>query len=162
MGSWWTPILYPVLTTMLYYLGWHAVITEPIWSRYPKDSWIEKWAKCPACSSVWYGAGVAAGFGYWQKWSFFALPPHHPVTWAVAGFWCAVLTVVLSYVMLRAVGAVVGPWEDIKAMVDRRAKELLNTPLAIGGAGDFAGPTPAPVDTNAATVAVHVSPSEGQ
>lgn len=40
-------ILYPMLTTALYYLGARAMITKFIWSRYPK--WLDKFMLCSAC-----------------------------------------------------------------------------------------------------------------
>jgi hypothetical protein len=55
-------VLYPLLTTMLYYLGARAMITQWLWSRYPPR--LDHFMMCSACSGVWYGAGVAAVGSY--------------------------------------------------------------------------------------------------
>lgn len=46
-------ILYPLLTVALFHLGARAVITQPIWSRFP--DWLYKLAQCSACAGTWYG-----------------------------------------------------------------------------------------------------------
>jgi hypothetical protein len=57
-----TIILYPLVTTALFYLGSRAMITQRLWSRYP--AWLASWADCAACSGAWYGALVAYIGGY--------------------------------------------------------------------------------------------------
>jgi hypothetical protein len=57
-----TFLLYPLLTTMLYYLGARAMITQWLWSRYPAR--VDHFMMCAACSGVWYGAAVTAIHGY--------------------------------------------------------------------------------------------------
>jgi hypothetical protein len=54
-------VLYPLLTTALYYLGAKAMITSPLWSRYPP--WLDSFLSCAACAGTWYGALVAVVVG---------------------------------------------------------------------------------------------------
>lgn len=44
---------YPLITASLYYLGARALITQPIWSRYPPR--FDSFMSCAACSGFWYG-----------------------------------------------------------------------------------------------------------
>ncbi len=50
-------LIAPLLTTALYHLGARAMITQPLWSRYP--AWLDKVAQCAACSGFWYGVLIA-------------------------------------------------------------------------------------------------------
>jgi hypothetical protein len=50
-------ITFTVLCTALYYGAARASITEPIWKRYP--AFLDRLARCPACSGWWIGALLA-------------------------------------------------------------------------------------------------------
>jgi len=120
-------ILLPVVSTVLFYLAGHAVITQWLWSRYP--AWLEAWAMCPACSGVWWGGGLGLLFGKWLGLSIFGLPPTHWGTWLVTSAWCAFWMTLLAWVQLRALGAVLGPWVPIKAQVEQAVEERLKERL---------------------------------
>jgi hypothetical protein len=49
-------IVPPLLTAALWYLGTRAVITQPLWSRYPKP--IARFMDCAACAGFWWGVVV--------------------------------------------------------------------------------------------------------
>lgn len=49
---------YPLLTAALFHLGARAVITQPIWSRFP--DWLYSIIQCSACAGTWYGFICAA------------------------------------------------------------------------------------------------------
>ena len=120
-------ILLPAVSTFLFYLGGHALITHWLWSRYP--AWLEAWAMCPACSATWYGAGLGWVFGKWLDLSIFGLPPHHWGTWLVTAAWCAFWTPLLAWCHLRAIGAVLGPWALPKALVEAEVEARLEDAL---------------------------------
>ncbi len=42
-----------IVCTALYYILARAEITSPIWSRY--RGWLDRLARCPACSGFWIG-----------------------------------------------------------------------------------------------------------
>jgi hypothetical protein len=46
-----------LLTSSLYYLGSRAVISQPLWSRYPRK--LATFMDCAACSGFWYGLAVS-------------------------------------------------------------------------------------------------------
>lgn len=50
-------LAYASITAALYYLGSRAVITQPLWSRYPRK--IARFMDCAACTGFWYGLLVA-------------------------------------------------------------------------------------------------------
>ena len=54
-------VLYALLTTSAYYLGARAVLTRPLWSRYP--GWLDALMGCAACAGAWYGAAGALALG---------------------------------------------------------------------------------------------------
>lgn len=45
--------LLPLITTALWYLGSRALITQPIWSRYPIK--LARFMDCAACAGFWWG-----------------------------------------------------------------------------------------------------------
>lgn len=65
-------ILYMLITPAFYYLGSRAMITAPVWSRYPPG--FAKFADCAMCSGTWYGAFVGLIGGYGCGLSFLGLP----------------------------------------------------------------------------------------
>lgn len=50
-------LIYPLVTTALYYLGAWALVTRWLWSRYPPV--LGAFMVCAACSGFWYGLGAA-------------------------------------------------------------------------------------------------------
>lgn len=53
-----TLLLFPFVTTFLWYLGSAATITLPIRERLPTS--LNQFLLCPACSGFWYGLGLGA------------------------------------------------------------------------------------------------------
>lgn len=100
-----TPVLYPAIGAALYYLFSRAVITQPLWSRYP--DWLYVWAVCPACSGTWYG-GALAVLGAIQDWPFFGLAGTNPGTWLVAALWGCLFVPVFAALHLWAMERVMG------------------------------------------------------
>lgn len=49
-------VIYPLVTTALYYLGAWALVTRWLWSRYPDG--LFQLMHCAACSGFWYGLAV--------------------------------------------------------------------------------------------------------
>lgn len=64
-------LLYPLLTTAMYYLLSQATITQFLWSRYPQ--WLDSYTSCAACSGTLYGAVVALAIGWTQELPFLGL-----------------------------------------------------------------------------------------
>lgn len=100
-------VLYPVLGAVVYSLGAWAVLTYPLWSRYPPK--VLEWARCPACSGTWYTAGIALLFGEVGGWRCFGLPGRG--WWGVgtavlAGLWGYYLVPLLAAIHLRALAYV--------------------------------------------------------
>lgn len=56
-------LLLPLLCAASYYLGAHAKVTTPIWSRYPE--WLDDYFLCAACSGFAYGAFWSFWFWWW-------------------------------------------------------------------------------------------------
>lgn len=79
-----TVLLYALLTTAMFYLGSRAVITAPIWSRYPRK--LAALLDCAACSGFWMGL-VAA---FVLKFPLLGLDGDHWLTPVVAGL-CAMI-----------------------------------------------------------------------
>lgn len=77
-------ILYPLLTASLWYLAARAMITEFLWSNYPRK--LAVLVDCASCFGFWLGVGVAATF----QMPFFGLDPGHPTTWGVVGL-CSIV-----------------------------------------------------------------------
>ena len=65
-------LLYALLTTATYYLLARAMITKPLWSRYPR--WLDYYTMCAACSGLLYGVVVALAIGWTQDLPFAGLP----------------------------------------------------------------------------------------
>lgn len=95
-----TLLLYPLVSVALYYLGARALITRPLWSRYP--AWFDGLMTCASCSGFWYNLGLAALFGYWKRWSFMGLPGNDPLTIGLVGLCGIVWTPVVAAVQIRA------------------------------------------------------------
>lgn len=49
-------VLYPLLTTAIYYMGARALITRWLWSRYPAR--LDLFMSCSACVGFWAGLGA--------------------------------------------------------------------------------------------------------
>lgn len=54
-------LIFPILTAVFYYLGARAMLTEPLWRRYPPR--LDRFMNCAACSGFWYGLGLGI-FGH--------------------------------------------------------------------------------------------------
>mgnify|MGYP001577680378 CR=1 FL=1 len=94
-----TALLYPMVTVALWYLGSQAVITRPLWSRYPQS--VDAFMSCSACSGVWLG-GLVGGLGAWQRWPFLGLPGREPLTVALVAVCSLVWTPLLAALLVRA------------------------------------------------------------
>lgn len=53
---------YSILSAAMFYLGSRALITRPLWSRYPSP--VAHFMDCPACTGFWWGLVCALVFGY--------------------------------------------------------------------------------------------------
>jgi hypothetical protein len=95
-----TIVLYMLLTTALYYLGARAMITKPLWSRYP--TWLDYYTMCAACSGFLYGVAVALAIGWTQDMPFLGLSGRFWVTPIVVGLGSLVWTPILADFQVRA------------------------------------------------------------
>lgn len=82
-------ILLTLLTTSLYYLGGHAKITQPIWSRYPK--WLDDYMLCPWCTGFAFGTLLGI-FAFAKGYSFIPWDAGDPITPLFTGAISIVLT----------------------------------------------------------------------
>jgi hypothetical protein len=57
-------LIYPLLTTALFYLGARAKLTAPITRHLPGE--LNEVLACPACSGAWYGMACAV-FGFFTR-----------------------------------------------------------------------------------------------
>ena len=92
-----TVILYTLLSTALWYLGSRAVITQSIWSRYPRG--LAQFMDCPACTGWWWGFVLAATIGYMEHLDYLGLPSDSFVTHVSAGLGSVVLTPIMAGLM---------------------------------------------------------------
>lgn len=93
-----TPLLYAMLCATAYYLGARAVITEPLWSRYP--AWLEHWARCAACSGTWYGIVLGFAIGRTFDLPFLGLDGRHPATPFIIGLCATWWTPIAAWVQI--------------------------------------------------------------
>jgi len=100
-----TWVIYPLLTTALFYLGSQAAITRAIWSKYPK--WLDRFMSCAACLGFWLGLAVAM-LGWWRDWPFLRLPGRDWLTVLIVGFGAMIWTPLLAYQHLAALTALQG------------------------------------------------------
>lgn len=115
-----TVVAYFLLTVALYYLGARALITQWIWSRYPR--WLDKFMLCSACSGWWYGFGVAY-LGWWRRWSFLGLPGRFWLTPIIVGLCSMVWTPILANLHLWSVQATGAVAESPEQLDDARPPE---------------------------------------
>jgi hypothetical protein len=92
-------ILYPLLTTALYYLASQALITEFLWSHYPPK--LDSFMSCPACTGFWYGL-LCGALGWWLRLPYLGLDPRHFATPVLIGLSSIVWTPLLSNLHTRA------------------------------------------------------------
>lgn len=71
-------LLYALCTASLFYLGSRAVVTAPLWSRYPSK--LAMFMDCAACSGTWYGAIAGYLGGYHLGLPFLGLEGDSPAT----------------------------------------------------------------------------------
>jgi hypothetical protein len=82
-------LLLPLTGAVLYYLGYWAALTKPLWSRYPPR--VRAFMACPACSGTWY-CGILGGIAWLAGLPFLVFPGLHgaPTGLAVPGLrWAA-------------------------------------------------------------------------
>lgn len=88
---------FPVLTAVFYYLGARAVITEPLWRRYPPR--LDAFLSCAACSGFWYGLGLGVA-GWTQDVPFLGMTGWNtPILVGLMAIWW---TPVMAMVMERS------------------------------------------------------------
>lgn len=92
-------ILYPLLSTALYYLGSRALITEAIWRRYPPE--LARFADCAACTGFWWGLILALTLGQHEHMDFLSLSHDDLVTPIVVAFCSLVWTPIVAGLMQR-------------------------------------------------------------
>ena len=93
-------VLYSLLTTALYYLFARAMITKPLWSRYP--GWLDYYTTCAACSGFLYGVTVAFAIGWTQDLPFLGLSGRFWMTPIAVGLGSLVWTPILGDFHVRA------------------------------------------------------------
>ncbi len=111
-----TLILYALLTTALYYLFARAMITKPLWSRYPR--WLDYYTMCAACSGFLYGIAVAFAIGWTQDLPFLGLSGRFLGTPIVVGLGSLVWTPILGDFHVRALLQLGVPDPKVDAPVD--------------------------------------------
>lgn len=107
-------ILYALVTPALFYLGSRAVISRPLWSRYPAP--LARFADCSACTGFWYGALAGAFGGYYLDLPFLGLEGASPITVLLVGLCSMTWTpIIASRVQLgfEALGSAVEPSEEM-------------------------------------------------
>jgi hypothetical protein len=90
-------LMFLAAVTFVYYLFARAEITRFLWSRYP--SWLDKLARCPACSGTWIGLALG---------TLYVTPPPHPERWrwerpVWSAVWGLLLTPIGAWVITRAI-----------------------------------------------------------
>ena len=107
-------LIYPLITAALFYLFARAVITEPIWSRFPK--FLHELTQCPACAGAWYGLGCG-WVGY-----YFGIPFFGSMRWT-APFIIALMSLVWTPILVAlhelAIRAVINVRIPIAITIDR-------------------------------------------
>ena len=78
-----TLLLYALCSASLWYLGSRAVITSPLWSRYPQR--FAKFMDCSACAGTWYGIGLGYVGGFQLGLPFMGLQGDRASTVAAIG-----------------------------------------------------------------------------
>ena len=105
-------VLYALLTPALFYLGSRAVITAPIWNRYPPR--VATFMDCPACVGFWWGLLIALTLGRSARADFLGLDPLAWPTAIIAGLCAIVWTPIVAGFMQRgfdSLGSAVEPHE---------------------------------------------------
>lgn len=102
-------IVYPLLTTALYYLLARAKISKFLWSRYPPT--LDRFMACASCTGFWYGLAVATA-GWFYSIPFLAMPPREPHTVLVVGMCSIVWTPVVAWLHLEALERLGDPTSD--------------------------------------------------
>jgi hypothetical protein len=95
-----TLLLYAITTTALYYLFARAMITKPLWSRYPR--WLDYYTMCAACSGFLYGVVVALAIGWTQDLPFLGLDGRFWATPVLVGLGSLVWTPIMGDFHMRA------------------------------------------------------------
>lgn len=95
-----TLILYPLLTTCLYYLGSRAKITAFLWKQYPKG--FDEFMLCAACAGLWYGILVGI-WGAAQDLPFLGMTGKYWFTPILVGACSSVWTPILSRIHIAGI-----------------------------------------------------------
>lgn len=103
-------VIYPLLTVAAYYLLARAVITQPLWRRYPPR--FDRFMACAACTGLWYGVGVAVFGGWVLSLPFLALPARSLYTVAIVGLCSMIWTPIVSWLHLAAIDRLGGTAEE--------------------------------------------------
>lgn len=91
-------ILYALLTGSLFYLGSRAVITMPLWRRYPPA--LARFMDCPACTGFWYGLLVSLTLGGYFDLNYLGLHGRSFVTPLVVAL-CSITTTPIAAALLQ-------------------------------------------------------------
>lgn len=105
-----TLILYALVTASAFYLGSRALITYPLWSRYPPK--VAVFMDCSACSGAWYGGLVGYVGGYHLGLPYLGLPGDSPATVALVSLCSITFTPIaagLAQAAFEKVGHAVAP-----------------------------------------------------
>jgi len=97
-------VLYPLLSTALFYLGSRAMITQWLWSRYPPR--LARFADCSACTGFWWGLILALVLGRHEHLNLLELDAEDFWTPIVAGLCSMVWTPIVAGVMQRGFDSV--------------------------------------------------------
>jgi len=99
-------LLYALISACIWYGLARAVLTQPIWSRFP--DWLSSFTDCCACLSFWTSGLLALGLGRHGGITALGLDPHawyYELTVAACG---AVWTPLVAYLHQEALARLSG------------------------------------------------------
>ena len=94
-----TLAIFSLVSTALFYLGSRALITSPLWSRYP--SWLASLTDCAACIGFWWGVLLAGTIGRSLGMSYLGLDPLSWWSVPIVGLCSLVMTPIVAGLMQR-------------------------------------------------------------
>jgi hypothetical protein len=121
-----TLVLYALCTASLFYLGSRAMITAPLWSRYPTR--FATFLDCAACSGTWYGAAVGYVGGYQLGLPFMGLPGDRLATVAAVALCAMAFTPIAAGLVQRSFDAL---GSAFVAEVEVTSTHIEREPLAV-------------------------------
>jgi hypothetical protein len=92
-----TLLIYTLLSAALFFLGSRALITQPLWSRYPAP--VAKLMDCAACTGFWWGLVTHLIIGRSFRLDVGPLPAMHPATPLLVGLCLIALTPITAALM---------------------------------------------------------------